>query len=82
MQNRNFPGPPSSPQFGKSIRNSSIRFVFRGPRGLHLASQVGPDVLSERGNAIEALIAPAAAIAIVYPHMDGSQEPLCSSLRT
>jgi gamma-glutamyltranspeptidase/glutathione hydrolase len=37
----------------------------------HLAAQVGLDVLSEGGNAIEAMIASAAAIAVVYPHMNG-----------
>ncbi|MCM0020855.1 MAG: gamma-glutamyltransferase family protein [Tagaea sp.] len=36
----------------------------------HLASQAGLDVLREGGNAIEAMIAMAAAIPVVYPHMN------------
>ena len=37
----------------------------------HLASQAGISVLREGGNAIEATVAMAAALAIVYPHMTG-----------
>jgi gamma-glutamyltranspeptidase/glutathione hydrolase len=37
----------------------------------HLAAQAGLGVLAEGGNAIEAMIASAAAIAVVYPHMNG-----------
>jgi len=37
----------------------------------HLASQAGLGVLREGGNAVEAMIAAAAAIAVVYPHMNG-----------
>jgi oxamate amidohydrolase len=37
----------------------------------HLAAQAGLGVLSEGGNAIEAMIASAATIAVVYPHMNG-----------
>lgn len=36
----------------------------------HLAAQAGERVLAEGGNAIEAMIAAAAAIAVVYPHMN------------
>lgn len=36
----------------------------------HLASQAGRDVLAEGGNAIEAMVAAAAAVAVVYPHMN------------
>lgn len=36
----------------------------------HLASQAGRDVLAEGGNAIEAMVAAAATIAAVYPHMN------------
>lgn len=36
----------------------------------HLASEAGQRVLSDGGNAIEATIAAAAAIAVVYPHMN------------
>jgi len=49
--------------------------TFTGTRGIvtaphHLASQAGLAVLREGGNAIEAMIAAAAAIAAVYPHMN------------
>ncbi len=37
----------------------------------HLAAQAGLDVLREGGNAIEAMVAAAAAISVVYPHMNG-----------
>ena len=37
----------------------------------HLASQAGLRVLQEGGNAVEAMIAAASTIAIVYPHMNG-----------
>jgi len=37
----------------------------------HLAAQAGLAVLREGGNAIEAMIAAAATIAVVYPHMNG-----------
>ena len=37
----------------------------------HLASQAGLRVLQDGGNAIEAMIATAATIAVVYPHMNG-----------
>lgn len=37
----------------------------------HLAAQAGLAILSDGGNAIEAMIASAAAIAVLYPHMNG-----------
>ena len=37
----------------------------------HLAAEAGVAVLREGGNAIEAMIAAAATIAVVYPHMNG-----------
>src|SRR5271168_1948658 len=37
----------------------------------HLAAESGRMVLSEGGNAIEAMLAMAATIAVVYPHMNG-----------
>ena len=36
----------------------------------HLAAQAGLSILREGGNAIEAMVAAAAAIAVVYPHMN------------
>ena len=37
----------------------------------HLASQAGLRILHDGGNAIEAMIAAASTIAVVYPHMNG-----------
>jgi gamma-glutamyltranspeptidase/glutathione hydrolase len=37
----------------------------------HLAAQAGLRVLRDGGNAIEAMVAAAATIAVVYPHMNG-----------
>lgn len=36
----------------------------------HSAAQAGRDVLHEGGNAVEAMVAAAASIAVVYPHMN------------
>ena len=36
----------------------------------HLASEAGLAVLRDGGNAVEAMVAMAAAIAVVYPHMN------------
>jgi gamma-glutamyltranspeptidase/glutathione hydrolase len=36
----------------------------------HLAAQAGRDILKEGGNAVEAMVAAAATIATVYPHMN------------
>ncbi len=48
----------------------------KGMRGMvssshHLAAQTGLNVLRDGGNAIEAMVAAAATIAVVYPHMNG-----------
>lgn len=50
--------------------NTSIaaRGIVTAPH--HLAAQAGLAVLRDGGNAIEAMIAAAAAIAVVYPHMN------------
>lgn len=50
--------------------------TVRGFRGMttaphHLASQAGLAVLREGGNALECMVAMAATIAVVYPHMNG-----------
>ena len=37
----------------------------------HLAAQAGCDVLKDGGNAVEACVAIAATLAVVYPHMTG-----------
>ncbi|GGB99551.1 gamma-glutamyltranspeptidase [Marinobacterium zhoushanense] len=36
----------------------------------HLAAQAGREILREGGNAVEAMVAAAATIAVVYPHMN------------
>ncbi len=47
----------------------SFRGMVTAPH--HLASQAGLRVLQEGGNAVEAMIAAASTIAVVYPHMNG-----------
>lgn len=37
----------------------------------HLAAQAGASVLRDGGNAVEAMVAAASTIAVVYPHMNG-----------
>jgi oxamate amidohydrolase len=37
----------------------------------HLAARAGQTVLAQGGNAVEAMVAMAASIAVVYPHMNG-----------
>ncbi|NQV98509.1 MAG: gamma-glutamyltransferase family protein [Rhodospirillales bacterium] len=47
----------------------SYRGMVTAPH--HLAAQAGLRVLREGGNAVEAMIAAASTIAVVYPHMNG-----------
>ena len=47
----------------------SLRGMVTSPH--HLASEAGLRILRENGNAIEAAIAMAATLAVVYPHMTG-----------
>lgn len=47
----------------------SYRAIATAPH--HLASQAGLDVLKDGGTAIEACVAMAATLAVVYPHMTG-----------
>jgi gamma-glutamyltranspeptidase/glutathione hydrolase len=49
--------------------------ALTSPRGMvtaphHLAAQAGAAVLRDGGNAVEAMVAAAATIAVVYPHMN------------
>jgi gamma-glutamyltranspeptidase/glutathione hydrolase len=46
----------------------STRGMFVAPH--HQAAQAGRDVLKDGGNAVEAMVAAAASIATVYPHMN------------
>ncbi|WP_156679785.1 gamma-glutamyltransferase family protein [Sphingomonas profundi] len=47
----------------------SLRGMVTAPH--HLAAQAGRDVLADGGSAVEACVAVAAALAVVYPHMTG-----------
>lgn len=46
-----------------------LRTAFTAPH--RLATQVGAEVLADGGSAVEAMVAAAAMIAVVYPHMNG-----------
>ena len=47
---------------------TALRGMVTAPH--HLASEAGLRVLRDGGNAVEAMVAAAAAIAVVYPHMN------------
>ena len=47
---------------------SALRGMITAPH--HLASEAGLRILRQGGNAVEAMVAAAAAIAVVYPHMN------------
>ncbi len=54
---------------------ASVLQTLRSSRGMvvaphHLAAQAGLAVLREGGNAVEAMVAAASTIAVVYPHMN------------
>ncbi|NCX91784.1 MAG: gamma-glutamyltransferase, partial [Rhodobacteraceae bacterium] len=46
-----------------------LNHAFTAPH--RIATKVGSDILDHGGNAIEAMVAAAATIAVVYPHMNG-----------
>lgn len=46
-----------------------IRTAFTAPH--RLATKTGADILEDGGSALEAMVAAAAVIAVVYPHMNG-----------
>ena len=55
-----------------------MRQTLTSPRGMvtaphHLAAGSACAVLREGGNAIEAMVAAAATIAVVYPHMNAGR---------
>ena len=57
------------------LRVIAMLRALTSPRGMvtaphHLASQSGNAVLRDGGNAVEAMVAAAATIAVVYPHMN------------
>jgi gamma-glutamyltranspeptidase len=52
--------------------NDTAEFAHAAVAAPHrLAAEAGRDVLAQGGDAIEAMVAMAAAIAVVYPHMNG-----------
>lgn len=53
---------------GEYESTHAARGIVAAPH--HLAATAGQEVLAEGGNAVEAMIAAAAAIAVVYPHMN------------
>jgi gamma-glutamyltranspeptidase/glutathione hydrolase len=68
------PGRPHEPHAILSVVTGWLQ-TLTAPRGMvtaphHLAAEAGLSVLREGGNAIEAMVAAAATIAVVYPHMN------------
>ncbi|MFT6980705.1 MAG: gamma-glutamyltranspeptidase [Marinobacter psychrophilus] len=57
---------PETPTMLKTVY--STRGMFVAPH--HQAAQAGRDVLKDGGNAVEAMVAAAASIATLYPHMN------------
>lgn len=56
-------------------KKTTGRLTTTAPNGMvvaphYLAAEAGNQVLSQGGNAVEAAIAAAAAIGVVYPHMN------------
>ncbi|MGB0682369.1 MAG: gamma-glutamyltransferase family protein [Magnetovibrionaceae bacterium] len=56
-------------------KDESMLYTRRGLKGAttaphHLAAEAGAQILKEGGNAVEAMVAMAATIAVVYPHMN------------
>ncbi|QJW57471.1 Oxamate amidohydrolase proenzyme [Serratia plymuthica] len=56
---------------GQEMINSNTAPLGMAVTPHHLASESALAVLREGGNAIEAMVAAAATIAVVYPHMNG-----------
>ena len=52
------------------MQSSKVSFKNMMVAPHHLAAKTGSDILKEGGNAIEAMIASAAMISVVYPHMN------------
>jgi len=60
--------PSTGGVFMRTLASQSTRGMVVAPH--HLAAEAGRDILREGGNAIEAMVAAAAVIAVVYPHMN------------
>ena len=59
------------PHFPRDVMTETPTFGHAAVAAPHfLAAEAGRDILAEGGNAIEAIVAMAAVIAVVYPHMN------------